>query len=182
MTLLAFAPFVCALALTLDEPQFSASAAPTRFSAANTSANTQLLLLGDPAHGARAQMLIAPGASFETFFPSDTLNGLYLEVVSFTPQGRKASGAVSFAQVLASGVDSLTVEISQGQSLPWLHSGLLRNSVASEQTLVPSSVLLDCPTSTAPIILEPTHAPVITPDDVITNNIAPRIHKLDPSI
>ena len=182
MPLVVIAPLLCALALTAGDPQFAASAAPTRFTAANTSTNTLLLLLGDPDHGARAQMLIAPGASFESFFPSDTLNGLYLEVVSFTPTGRKASGAVSFASVLATGVDSLTVELTNGVSLPWLNSGSSRISGDSGSDLVPPSFLANETNSNAPIIVDPTHVPVLTPTDVITNNVAPKIRSVDPSI
>jgi len=182
MTLVAIAPLLCALALTLDETQFAASAAPTRFSAANTSPYTQLLILGDEAHGARAQMLIAPGANFETFFPSDTLDGLYMEVVCFTAAGRKASGAVSFESLLASGVDSLTIEISDGKTLPWINSASSRTSGASGIALVPESLMASEAISTEPLLIDPTHVQVISPTDVITNTVAPKIRPVDSSI
>ena len=182
MPLVAIAPLLCALALPLDETQFASSAAPTRFCAANTSPYTQLLLLGDEAHGARAQMLIAPGASFETFFPSGTLDGLYMEVVCFTASGRKASGAVSFESLLASGVDSLTIEISNGISLPWINSAAGRTPGDSGIDLVPASLMAHEATSTEPLIVDPTHVPVITPTDVITNTVAPKIRPVDSSI
>jgi hypothetical protein len=182
MPLVAIAPLLCVLALPTDETHFAASAAPTRFSAANTSPNTQLLLLGDPTHGTRAQMLIAPGASFETFFPSTTLDGLYIEIVSFTASGRKASGAVSFASVLATGVESLSIEISGGVSVPWLNSANGRTPADSGFDLAPACLMTDAANPNEPLLVDPLHVPVITPSDVITNTVAPKIRPVDTSI
>jgi hypothetical protein len=182
MTILALAPMLCALALNVDATHFAASAAPTRFTAANTSTHTQLLLLGDATLGARAQMLIAPGANFETYFPSGTLDGLFIEIVSFTPEGRKASGAVSFDKLLVSGIDSLSIEITAGVSTPWLNTATGRIPGDSGIDLAPASLMSDAAPWTQPLIANPVHVPVITPDDISTHNVAPVIRSTDPSI
>src|SRR5690349_5426656 len=100
MALSKLAPLLCAVAFTAAAPaedrDFVAAATTTHFEAVNPNTFTVLLVLGDVAHGARAQMLIAPGASFGTSFPNGTLEGVYMEVVFFSPEGRVKSGAVSF--------------------------------------------------------------------------------------
>lgn len=84
-TLLCAVAFVAAAPVT--ETQFVASATPTHFAASNPNDYAVLMILGDVAHGARAQMLVAPHAQFETSFPSGTLSDLYIEVVFFAPTG-----------------------------------------------------------------------------------------------
>ena len=83
MTLAPLTSLAVALAFVAAVPQtesrFSADVTETHFAATNPNNYSVLLMLGDSVHGARAQMLVAPFATFETSFPQGTLDDLYIE-------------------------------------------------------------------------------------------------------
>lgn len=180
MVLPVLLPLLCALTPTV-ETQFAASAAPTRFSATNPNPYPVLLLLGDQAHGARAQMLIAPGAFFETTFPSGTLDDLYMEVVCYSPSGRTASGAVNFNTLLAPGALALAVELVNNTSQPWVLTTSGKFNADSGIDFAPPGFVSQSSSSSTQL-LDPTHIPVITPEDVDTDNVAPKIQISNPPI
>jgi hypothetical protein len=178
--LLFVAAFVAATPLT--ETQFVASASPTHFAATNPNDFSVLMLLGDVAYGARAQMLVAPYAAFETSFPSGTLDELYIEVVFFTPTGTRSSGAVSFDTMMAAQADLLEVESTGDEFQPWISSGGTRMPADSGVLLAPSWLLDPNNSSSLPLMLEPTHVPVLTPEDTEDDTWAPKIHGTNPII
>lgn len=180
MALPVLIPLLCAVPLTA-QTQFAASAAPTRFSATNPNAYTVLLVLGDETDGACTQMLMAPGASFETYFPSGTLDGVFMEVVCFTPTGRTTSGAVDFATLLAPGASTLTVELEAGVSAPWIETTSGKFPADSGVDLV-SPAFIALQPANATQLLDPNHVPVLTPNEVETNNAAPKIQRTNPPV
>jgi hypothetical protein len=178
--LLFAAAFVAAAPLT--ETQFSASATETHFAATNPNDCTVLLILGDALHGARAQMLVAPFQSFETNFPSGTLDDLYMEVVFFTPTGPRSTGSVNFDALLAPQAELYEVAADGGELQPWICSGGVRMPVEPGILLAPPAWLEANAGSSQPIVIEPTHVPVLTPTDTDTDNWAPKIHSTNPII
>ena len=187
MVLARFTPLLCVAALAAATPaadtQFVASATTTHFTAFNPNPYTVLMILGDVAHGARAQMVVAGNASFETSFPSGTLDDLYIEVVFFAPTGRRTSGAVSFDMMLSAQADSLEVDTTFGNELqPWITTSGGRLPADSGLRLAPESMLYSPEPYTEPLLVDPNHVPVITPQDIINNSIAPKIQGTDPTV
>ncbi|MEO6708844.1 MAG: hypothetical protein ABIP42_04655 [Planctomycetota bacterium] len=178
------APLVCALALataaSVQETQFAATATPTHFEALNPNSFAVLMVLGN-VNGARTQMLIAPGAHFETSFPSGTLNDVFIEVVFFSPNGRVSSGAVSFDSMIDWDADRIEVDLAGPECDAWICTNGMRLSAASGVSLVPLSLLGSALPSTSPLVLDPTHVPEITPEDIDDDNVAPKIQgPIDP--
>ena len=178
---------LCVVALVVaaapaNDTQFVASASPTTFAASNPNPYTVLMVLGDVAHGARAQMLVAPNDSFQTSFPAGTLENLYIEVVFFAPTGRRSSGAVSFNTMIGAQAELLEVDSEGDEFQPWIYAGGVRINADSGWNLVPDSLMNSGAGSTEPLILDPSHVPVITPTDVIDNTIAPKIHGSNPTV
>ncbi|HTF88903.1 MAG TPA: hypothetical protein VK843_10875 [Planctomycetota bacterium] len=172
------APLVCALTLataaSVQETQFVATATTTHFEAVNPNSFTVLMVLGN-ANGARTQMLIAPGAHFETSFPSGTLDDVYIEIVFFSPNGRVSSGAVSFDSMIDWDADRIEVDLAGPECDAWICTNGMRLSAESGFNLVPTSLLGSTAPSTAPLVLDPAHVPEITPEDIDDDNVAPKI-------
>ncbi len=179
-TLLCAVAFVAAAPVT--ETQFVASATPTHFAASNPNDYAVLMILGDVAHGARAQMLVAPHAQFETSFPSGTLSDLYIEVVFFAPTGWRSSGSVSFDTMLTAQSELLEVEDNGDQLQPWIYTSTGRLPADSGMHLAPSSLINSGSGSTPPMMLDPAHVPVITPEEINDNTAAPKILGPNPTV
>lgn len=186
MALTQLAPTLCALAfivaVPVPETQFVATATPTHFEALNPNAFTVLMVLGNVAHGARAQMLIAPGASISTSFPSGTLDALYIEVVFFSPAGRVSSGAVSFDSMIGWDADALEVSLDGLNSNAWICTSGGHLPANSGVKLVPASLMNAAGAPTAPLMVDPTHVPAITPEDIDEDNVAPKIQGSNPPV
>ncbi len=178
-TLLCAVAFIAAAPVT--ETQFVASATPTHFAASNPNDYAVLMILGDVAHGARAQMLVAPHADFATSFPSGTLTDLYIEVVFFAPTGWRSSGSVSFDAMLIAQSELLEVEDNGDELQPWIYTSSGRLPADSGLHLAPSSLFGSSGSSNQTIMMDPAHVPVITPQDIIDNTVAPKIRPTDPS-
>lgn len=186
MALSKLASALCAVALVAVSPAqetvFVASATTTHFKALNPNSFTVLMVLGDLAHGARAQMLVAPGAEFETSFPSGTLDQIYIEVVFYSPAGRYSSGAVSFDSVMQWQASSLEVELTNAESESWICTATGRVPAESSVSLVPACLMNSTANTTEPLLIAPTEVPVLTPTDIHTNNIAPKVQGTDPTV
>ena len=180
------APFACAVAFTAlapaQETQFVAAATATHFEALNPNAFTVLMVLGDAAHGARTQMLVAPGASFETSFPSGTLDGVFIEVVFYSPLGRVTSGAVSFDWMLDFNAQAIEISLNGLDAEAWICTNGTRLPADSGVDLVPEYLLNSTALPTEPLMLDPTHVPVITPTDLEDDNCAPKIQGTNPPV
>ncbi len=185
MALARLTTLLCAVAFIAAAPvaetQFVASATPTHFAASNPNDYAVLMILGDVAHGARAQMLVAPHANFETSFPSGTLTDLYIEVVFFAPTGWRSSGSVSFDAMLAAQSELLEVENNGDAMQPWIYTSGGRLPADSGLHLAPTSLFGGSGSSNQTIMMDPAHVPVITPQDISDNTIAPKIRPTDPS-
>jgi len=186
MALAKLAPFFCAAAFTAlapaQETQFVATATSTHFAALNPNAFTVLMVLGDVEHGARTQMLLAPGASFETGFPSGTLEGIYIEVVFYSSLGRVTSGAVSFDSMIGFDADAIEVSLNGLTADAWICTNGTRLPADSGVNLVPETLLNCTAPPTEPLLLDPTHVPIITPTDLEGDNTAPKIHPNNPPV
>lgn len=186
MALSKLAPVLCAVvfaaAAPAQETQFAAAATPTHFSAVNPNAFTVLMVLGDVAHGARTQMLVAPGASFATSFPSGTLSDVYIEVVFYSPAGRVSSGAVSFDSMINWNADALEINLDGTGADAWICTNGTRLPANSGVELVPHSLMNSSSSSSTPLMLDPTHVPVITPQDIQANDCAPKIRPSIPPV
>ena len=186
MALSKLAPVVCAIAFAAAAPaqetQFIAAATATHFEAVNPNAFTVLMVLGDVAHGARAQMLVAPGASFATSFPSGTLQDVYIEVVFYSPVGRVTSGAVSFDSMINWNSQALEIDLVGSGSEAWICAGGVRLPADSGLNLVPESLLNSSAATTEPLMINPGQVPVITPHDIEHDDCAPKIHGSNPPV
>lgn len=184
MNLASLTPLIFAAAFVAATPvtgtHFNAAATPTHFAATNPNDYTVLMVLGDATHGARAQMLVAPFESLETSFPSGTLDDLYIEVVFFTQDGARSSGAVSFDTLLATQSEYLEVEETADDLQPWITDGNVRLPVDTSVALVPAEWVDAFPPANLPIVYHPTHVPVITPTDTANNDWAPKIQSSTP--
>lgn len=186
MALARLTPLLCIIAFVaatpITETQFVASATPTHFAATNPNAYPVLMLLGDVAHGARAQMLVAPNATFETSFPTGTLEDIYIEIVFFAPTGRRSSGAVSFDTMILAQAEFLEVQDNGDEFQPWIYTNGGRLPADSGLNLAPPSLMNSTATSTEPLMLDPSHVPVITTQDIYDNTVAPKIKGTNPSV
>ena len=186
MTLAPLSSFALALAVVAAVPeggsQFSASVSETHFAATNPNDYSVLMILGDAVHGARAQMLVAPFASFETSFPQGTLDDLYVEVVFFAPTGVRSSGSVSFDTMMIAQAEYLEVEPSGDQLQPYIYSGNMRMPADAAVLLAPAAWLDANASTTQPLLYDPTHVPVITPEETEADEWAPKIQSSNPSL
>jgi hypothetical protein len=159
-----------------EELQLLARASSTRFVAINAATTSQLLVFGD-SQGALAQLLLAPGETFDASFPAGTLDGLFMEALVFSGGGWTRSGALSFDDINTEGVDALYVEAGPNGTQAWLVDPIGRVLVESSGTLLPPQFESVCSSSSQPLILEPLHTPVLTPADAQQGEVAPKLER-----
>ena len=137
---------------------------------------TQLLAVNPTPHpiylrfadgSAQAGLLLPPGTQLEARFPAGTLEGLWLEALSFDAQGRHGTGALPLDELLVEGVRALWVDRMPSELADlstWIVDG------AGRTLLPPETSMLK-----APGLTNATHVPGVTPHDNQRRVEAPKL-------
>jgi hypothetical protein len=158
------------------------SAGRDHFIARNTTIHSQVILVGDAQLGIRARILLPPGGGIQTSFPTGTLDGLTLEVVSLSETGWSRTGGLAFDSMTREGVRAMAVQSQtapQGSSASLLDaagwSPLSRSGDLLPSWLPYASSDPVAPPGSEPLVAPPFHVPAVTPGDTQQGDIAPVI-------
>jgi len=148
----------------------------TQFFARNFSSVDQVLLF--KGGGTLAWRTLAPGCDLTWNYPTQLLDGIKLEVGSWTGGAWHRTGTHPLENMAAGGVDALWIQGDSART-SWIEIGaslFVRTTGASIfPTTLPSST--SAGTSGDATLMAPVHVPVITPGDDPEGDIPPAIRE-----
>jgi hypothetical protein len=146
----------------------------TSFYARNYSGVNQVLLF--ESNGTLLWRTLAPGYDLSWDFPTQLLDGVRLEVASWTDGAWRRSGTIALDDVAARGIEALWV---QGDSVrtSWSEIGTSLFVEDTGTSLFPPSLPGDSSEGSGDenALLAPAHVPVITPSDTPIGDVPPKI-------
>ncbi len=176
-----------AVALTFASPLSAIEEAPaaapvdvgvhvtaTSFFARNYSPVDQVLLFksGD----ALAWRTLAPGCDLSWDFPTQLLDGIQLEIASWTASGWKRTGTVQLENIAARGADALWVQ-GDPASTSWTEIASVMLLEPTGESIFPETLPGADGDDTQGLLMTPVHVPVITPSDEPVGDVPPEIEE-----
>jgi len=142
-------------------------ASATQLQAVNPTPHPIYLRFADEERGVHAGLLLPPGTQLEARFPAGTLEGLWLEAVSFDAQGRHGTGALPLDELLVEGVRALWIDRTASELADlstWIVDGAGRTLLPPEKSMLKPPGLSSAP-----------HVPGVTPHDNQRRMEAPKL-------
>lgn len=179
---LAFATIV-ALSAPIPAVEEGTSGAPvevgvavtsTSFYARNYSGTNQVLLF--QSGGTLLWRTLAPGYDMSWDFPTQLLDGVRLEVASWTNGAWRRSGTIALDEVVARGIEALWVQGDSART-SWSEIGTALFLEDTGTSLFPPTLPGDSSAGTSGenALLAPAHIPIITPSETPQGDVPPKI-------